>query len=81
MAVGADKVGALLTMSGIRKSFAGGEVLHGIDLTLHRGEVRALVGQNGAGKSTLMKILGGVYPDYTGEILDRWPGRSVRAAA
>ncbi len=59
---------ALLTMRGISKSFAGGEVLHGVDLSLERGEVRALVGQNGAGKSTLMKILGGVYPDYDGEI-------------
>jgi ABC-type sugar transport system ATPase subunit len=64
----AATVSALLTMRGIRKSFAGGEVLHGVDLSLERGEVRALVGQNGAGKSTLMKILGGVYPDYDGEI-------------
>ena len=59
----------LLTMRGIRKSFAAGEVLHGVDLTLLHGQIHALVGHNGAGKSTLMKVLGGVYNDYAGEIL------------
>lgn len=66
----------LLSMRGIRKSFAGGEVLHGVDFTLARGEVRGLVGQNGAGKSTLMKVLGGVYPDYQGDV--EVEGRSLR---
>ncbi len=59
----------LLTMRGIRKSFAAGEVLHGVDLTLLHGQIHALVGHNGAGKSTLMKVLGGVYRDYAGEIV------------
>ncbi|MGE5141699.1 MAG: sugar ABC transporter ATP-binding protein, partial [Rudaea sp.] len=59
----------LLSMRGIRKSFAAGEVLHGVDLTLLHGQIHALVGHNGAGKSTLMKVLGGVYNDYAGEIL------------
>ncbi len=76
MTADAASVSALLTMRGIRKSFAGGEVLHGVDLSLERGEVRALVGQNGAGKSTLMKVLGGVYPDYDGEV--RIDGGTVR---
>src|SRR5512142_1338738 len=58
----------LLAMRAVRKSFAAGEVLHGVDFTLERGEIHALVGQNGAGKSTLMKVLGGVFPDYSGEI-------------
>jgi ABC-type sugar transport system ATPase subunit len=55
-------------MRDVRKRFAAGEVLHGVGLTLQRGQIHALVGQNGAGKSTLMKVLGGVYPDYTGSV-------------
>ncbi|MFN8518660.1 MAG: sugar ABC transporter ATP-binding protein [Chloroflexota bacterium] len=79
MTAGAASTSPLLAMLGIRKSFAGGEVLHGVDLTLQRGEVRALVGQNGAGKSTLMKVLGGVYVDYEGDI--EVDGRPLRLEA
>src|SRR5438067_1254565 len=60
---------ALLEMRGIRKSFSGTEVLHGVDLLLHSGEVLALLGENGAGKSTLIKILNGDYAKDVGEIL------------
>ncbi len=69
----------LLAMRAVRKSFAAGEVLHGVDFTLERGQIHALVGQNGAGKSTLMKVLGGVYPDHTGEIVIE--GRPVHLAS
>lgn len=59
----------LLEMRGIRKRFSGSEVLHGVDLTLHGGEVLALLGENGAGKSTLIKILNGDYVKDAGQIL------------
>jgi urea transport system ATP-binding protein len=44
------------------------EVLHGIDLSVGRGEIVALVGRNGMGKSTLMKSLIGVMPAHSGQI-------------
>ena len=58
----------LLEMRGIDKSFPGVRALHGVDLTLHHGEVLALLGENGAGKSTLIKMLGGAHQPDRGSI-------------
>jgi urea transport system ATP-binding protein len=44
------------------------EVLHGVDLSVGRGEIVVLVGRNGMGKSTLMKSLIGVMPARSGQI-------------
>ncbi|MET3462282.1 sugar ABC transporter ATP-binding protein [Variovorax atrisoli] len=59
----------MLRLEGISKSFPGVKALSGIDLSIRRGEVHALLGENGAGKSTLMKILGGIHQADEGRIL------------
>lgn len=43
---------------GITKSFGNLQVLKGIDLTINKGEVVAIVGPSGAGKTTLLQIIG-----------------------
>ena len=53
----------LLQLRGVRKSYGVGsaveaEVLHGVDLTLQRGEFAALIGPSGSGKSTLLNLIG-----------------------
>ena len=60
--------GAALALRSIVKSFAGVEVLHGVDLDVAPGEVVALVGENGAGKSTLIKVLTGFHPADSGTV-------------
>jgi inositol transport system ATP-binding protein len=59
----------ILELKDIGKTFSGVNVLRGINLSMKKGEVHALLGENGAGKSTLIKILNGYYqPDRGGEI-------------
>ncbi len=65
----------VLTMRGICKYFPGVRALEGVDFTLRKGTIHALMGENGAGKSTLIKVLTGVYPMDEGEI--RLEGNTV----
>ena len=59
---------SLLKVEQVTKQFPGVKALQNVDLTLHRGEVLAVIGENGAGKSTLMKILAGVQPLDSGTV-------------
>ncbi len=58
----------LLEASGITKSFPGVRALDGVNITVRRGRLNALLGENGAGKSTLMNILAGVFPPDAGTV-------------
>ena len=67
----------VVQLQGVRKAFNVGtpfetEVLHGIDLTLHRGDFCAVMGPSGSGKSTLLNIVG---------LLDRPTSGTLRIGA
>ena len=58
----------VLKISGIRKAFGDNEVLHGVDLLVHRGDRVAIMGPNGIGKSTLLKIVMGEFEADQGKV-------------
>ncbi|MBK1660302.1 ABC transporter ATP-binding protein [Paracraurococcus ruber] len=62
---------ALLEVRGLRAGHGKIAVLHGVDLTIHAGEVVSLLGPNGAGKTTLLAAISGLLP---------WGGGGVRFA-
>jgi ribose transport system ATP-binding protein len=55
----------------VSKSFPGVRALDRVSLSLHEGQVTALVGENGSGKTTLAKCLAGVHQPDAGELLHR----------
>jgi D-xylose transport system ATP-binding protein len=59
----------LVEMRDIKVAFGGVHAVDGVTVSLHPGEVLALVGGNGAGKSTLIKTLSGAHPADSGQIL------------
>ncbi|OKL44964.1 ABC transporter ATP-binding protein [Pseudovibrio exalbescens] len=58
----------MLSVNGLRTRYGRIEVLHGIDLEVHSGEIVTLVGANGAGKTTLLRCLSGIQPVTEGTI-------------
>jgi ABC-type sugar transport system ATPase subunit len=55
-------------VSEVKKSYGAVRALDGVDFSISRGEVRALLGKNGAGKSTLIRMLAGVESPDSGTI-------------
>ncbi len=69
-----------IDVQGLRKSFAGREVLRGIDLVVEAGECFAFLGHNGAGKTVTTEILEGYLPRDAGRVavLDQDPAHPSR---
>ena len=77
--------GSVISTRGLRMRYGRTEVLHGVDLEVHAGEVVALLGPNGAGKTTTIEILEGLRARSAGEVEvlgvdpdngdDHWRGR------
>ncbi|WP_424162256.1 ATP-binding cassette domain-containing protein [Bacillus amyloliquefaciens] len=59
---------ALISKS-INVSIKKKEILHDINLTLEKGKIYGLLGPNGAGKTTLLKVLLGIFPPTSGEVI------------
>ena len=70
---------SILELRTISKRYGGAIALSDVDFDVLQGEVHGLIGENGAGKSTMVKLLAGVFNDYSGELLLR--GQAVRFAS
>jgi ribose transport system ATP-binding protein len=68
----------ILELKGLEKRYPGTHALKPINLAFRTGEIHAIVGENGAGKSTLIKLLTGVMPRTSGDVI--WEGKAVDLA-
>ena len=69
----------LLALRDVHAGYDGITVLHGVDLTVHAGQVLAVLGPNGAGKTTTLRVIAGLHPVLSGDLMVA--GRRVNGAS
>lgn len=57
----------VIDVRGLRKSFGDKEVVHGLDMTVHKGQIFGFLGPNGSGKTTTIRVLCGLLTPDGGE--------------
>ena len=67
----------LLTLSGVCMGWDGHEVLHDINLIVHRGDFITITGPNGGGKTTLLRIMLGLLKPVTGRVVRKLDGMRI----
>lgn len=65
----------ILKIQGLTKQFGGLVAVDNVDLTVPKGQIRALIGPNGSGKTTLLNLVSGVYEPTRGSIF--FKGQSI----
>jgi branched-chain amino acid transport system permease protein len=63
-----DAHAVLLQVSGLSKYFGGLRAVDGLDLTVRRGTIHALIGPNGSGKTTTLNLISGIYSPSSGSM-------------
>src|SRR5207249_11115039 len=74
----ASGVEAMLAVRGLEVAYGNVQILFGVDLDVHEGEVVALLGTNGAGKSTFLRAVSGLIDPIGGAVF--YSGRDVTHA-
>lgn len=60
---------AMIDIKDLKKSFGNNHVLNGVNLSVNKGDIVAIIGSSGSGKSTLVRCIAGLEKPDTGQIL------------